>query len=424
LDGAVTCLMLVCRRLRTLCCAPRFWEALQLTGPVRWLSSSECAALTRRGVRQLVCGGAVSPHALVSALLACGATLRSVTFEVPPSARWAAAMADVIDTLTHRCPALRSLHFTPAQVDDPHPSPWFGPSVQALCDLLRTRRVKSLSLTEVAAPPAALAALGDAAGDSLRTLLFFPDTPAQLTAARRGAAGLAGLRLLCTSWHVAPRLLPAYLAASPALVRLELHWLRDYNLPQSVEAAALVTLLSAGALQQVQAHAAQHAHGHALPLQQADFDDDDDDDDEAPDMPPGFAVPNMPPGFAVPNMPPGFAVPDMPPGFAPPGFAAPVNEAAFVAAAAPRPGELDACLLALACVARAVAAAADAPAFAADAAAAVAAARPLSLLCLGPENLSAEGIAAAVKVYPPLMIAPPQAEDEEDDDDYYLDRCC
>jgi hypothetical protein len=422
-DGGFTCMMLVCRRLRALCSAPRFWESLQLTGPVRWLSACECASLTRRGVRQLVCGGAVSPHAVVATLLACGATLKSVTFELPASARWSSAMSDTIETLTHRCPQLTSLHFTPAPVDDPVPTQWCLSAVLALCTLLRTGRVKSLSLTEVAAPPAALAALGDAAGDSLRTLLFFPDTAAQLNAARRGAAGLSGLRLLCTSWHVIPRVLPAFLAASTGLVRLELHWLRDFRLPQGIDTARLAALLSADGLQALAAM--QHAHGLAA-LQLLD-DDEEEDDDGMPAFPPGFAAPpgfaGLPPGFVAPALPPGFAAPQLPPGFAapqlPPGFAAPPpqqNEAAYLAAAAPFPGELDACLLALANVARAVAAAADAPAFAADAVAAIAAARPLSLMCLGPESLSAEGIAAAVKVYPPLTLASPHSDDDEDDD--------
>jgi hypothetical protein len=373
-DGGVSCVMLVCRRLRALCCSPQLWVCLQLTGPVRWLSAPECGALSRRGVRQLVCGAAAAPHAVTSALLACGATLKSVSVELPPSERWAAAMPDVLDALAQRCPALRSLHVSPHWASASDGAPWRPRltwpegAVDALCALLRTGRVASLSLLEVAAPPRALAALGGDAGDALRTLRFFPDGGAQLAAARAGAAGLGGLTLLCTSWHVAPRILPAFLAAAPRLARIELHWLRDYSLPRGIEMDALVELLVSG----------------------------------APPPPP------QPQPQVLQGAPPGLLVH---------GPAPPPPE--LTVTSTPREGELDACLLALARVARACAMAADAAAFAADADAAAADARPLVLQCEEADKLSAAGIAAARAAYPPLTLAPMPTVEEEEDDDFW-----
>jgi hypothetical protein len=179
----MTALMLVCRRLRSLCCSPPLWVCLQLTGPVRWLSAPECVALSRRRVQQLACGAAAAPHAVTSALLACAPTLRSVSIELPPSARWAAALPDVFDALA-RCPALRCVDVSPDDLSVPNGGAWFTPpwaeeAVGALCGLLRGGRLASLSLTEVAAPPEALAALGGAAGACLRTLRLFPNGRAQ-----------------------------------------------------------------------------------------------------------------------------------------------------------------------------------------------------------------------------------------------------
>ncbi len=363
------------------------WVCLQLTGPVRWLRAAECAALQRRCVQQAILGAATSPHAAASVLLACAATLRSATLELPPCGRWPSGAADALNALSERCDALRSLHVLPAltaaqaraadaadaagaagAAAAPTPAvewpDWPAHTGEALLALLRCRRLRSLSLMHVAAPPATLAALGTAAGPSLRTLRLLPDSTPQLRAAAAGAAGLSCLRSLATSWHAAPRLLAAFLAASPMLTRLEVHFLRDYALPRGLERSpdALADLLSLG-----------------------------------PDPPPAAHFAAAAAGIAALEAAGGWL------------------ELLPTAAQ----GELDACLLALARVAARAAAAAAVTAGEGESGGGSdwsAHARPLTLVSEGVAALSEEGVAAALRVYPRLTLAPPPADDAEEEE--------
>jgi hypothetical protein len=188
------------------------------------------------------------------------------------------------------------------------------------------------------------------------------------------------------------------LEAAPRLARLELHWLRDFDLPQGLPLDALTDLLADGAQPPPYAPPPPHAHAHA-----------------AMPLPPAPAHANVAAAVHAALLLPQAGVPPD----------APAVDA-FVAACDARPGELDACLLAIARVAAAAAAAAaaaDGAALGADAASgAAAAARPLALHCCAPEKLSAAGVAAARGVYPALTLSPMAADGEEEEwekDEYW-----
>jgi hypothetical protein len=246
----LACLMLVCRRLRAVASSPPQWVSLSLMGRVRWLSGAECCALERRHVKELSCGASASPHACVSALLACRESVSSSTVWLPRSRRWADALPGVFEVLRKRCTALRSLHvrYTPhappvdedseeereEAAEEDAPELLYHAS-DALAALLRQRPLRNLSLIYVAFAPSELGVIGTAAGAALRTLRFVPCSHSQMEpeVLTRLAHSLSALRLLGTSWHFAPRLLPAFLCASSELTRLEVEWLRDWTLPHA-----------------------------------------------------------------------------------------------------------------------------------------------------------------------------------------------
>jgi hypothetical protein len=329
-------MMLVCRRLRALADLPAAWRCLTFTGPSRWLSIAECAAMQRRGTQIAAFGGSAAPHACISALLAVAPTLQRVSLDLPPVMQdWASATHDFLDAITERCPGVLSLCLTRFEVGEDQAVAmdveWPERAVESLVALLCKQTLRTLLLLEVGVPPEVMPVLGEAAGESLHALGFYHDCLDQLAAAPALAAHLTGLRLLGTAWQTAPRLLPAFWAASAALGRLRLTWRRDYLLPDFARRAA----------------------EYAARLE---------------------------------------AAPDV----------FPVLEEEQRAEEPPAAGEIDACLLALARVAARCAAAAAA---AAEEGAPVAM-RPLAVEWEGPDAPSAEGIAAAQRIYAPLTAAP------------------
>ncbi len=328
-----------------------------MTGPVRWLTAPECAAYERRALQYVECGIAAAPPACTSILLACRASLLCVTVWLPPRARWLSSMADVLDTLQHGCLLLRSLHlrnFVQEHADGAEVPDWPEHALLALEALLRTRRLRNLSLKFLTIPVRAMAVLGEAAGETLRSLRYLPESYEHLRCAPQLAASLRGLRLLGSSWHLMPRLLPAFLATAPALVRLECQWVRRWDLPRTmthVDHAALVAQLTLAA--------------------DADEALDGDDDDAGIEM-----------------------------------------------QEEPAPGEVDACLLALAHVLARCAAEAGSPSADEE----PAPARPIIVVpqprLSAVHRLSAAGIAAAQRVYPALTV---DADEEAyEHDEHYM----
>ncbi len=350
----VVCVSFVCRRLRGIANTPYLWRFSRLTGPVRWLTALECAAYERRALQFLECGISAAPHACTSIMLACCASLLCTTLWLPPRARWLTSIAEVLDTLQHRCLSLRSLHLRNAahlqseELREAEEPEWPEHAVVALEALLRTRRLRNLSLKFAAIPVPALAALSDAAGESLRALRFLPESDEQLHSAPLLAHALTGLRLFGTSWHLMPRLLPTFLAGAPALASLECQWVRSWDLPHALvrgDRAALVAHL---------ARAPEEPEEHAAPAQAVDELSED-----------------------------------------------------------PLPGELDACLLAIAHVlARCTAAACTADSDA------LPAARPFTVIPHCARHLSPAGIAAAQRVYPALTVN--AGEDAYENEENYV----
>jgi hypothetical protein len=335
--------MLVCRRLRALADLPAAWRCLTFTGPSRWLSFSECAAMQRRGTQIAAFGGAAAPHACINALLAVAPTLQRVSLDLPPAMQdWASATYDFIDAITERCPGVLSLcltRFERFEVTWEEQAlgadlEWPERAVESLVALLCAQRLRTLLLLEVGIPPEVMPVLGEAAGESLHALGFYHDCLDQLAAAPGMAAHLTGLRLLGTAWQTAPRLLPCFWAASAGLGRLRLTWRRDYLMPDFARRAAEYAARLEAAL-------------------------------DAPQP-------------------------------------APIALQEDAAEEPPAAGEIDACLLALARVAARCAAAAAA---AAEEGAPLAL-RPLAVEWEGPDAPSAEGIAAAQRIYAPLTAAP------------------
>jgi hypothetical protein len=206
---------------------------VDLRGPVKSLGWRELALFERRGVMNLSLGGSASPHACASLLLACAATLRAVTVDVPLNRQFEARLAELCDIMSR--PAfehLVSLQFRlgrPSSAEAQHEY-WTASAAggwetaewpaagEPLRQLLSARQLTALSLRNVFVPPGVLAELGARTGGSLRTLSLVPLTRAQTEALHTGGglAGCSGLERLRTVWLVSPSLLLGALRASEA----------------------------------------------------------------------------------------------------------------------------------------------------------------------------------------------------------------